>query len=143
MGHFLNYIPKFYLPSTGWTESPEYLETNETFVENNVIIGYDERTKTGVNVKFKVRTPIQNIKQFKDSRLIEKGTVCISKSKVYLKEIAKKLDIKLKGKINIVKLCNDIRTKLIYLELKERTAKTKKKWFYFIYERLPETILNE
>ena len=143
VGHFLNYIPKFYHPDEGWYESPEYLNNSETFVENNIIIGYDERSKTGVHIRFKIRNPIQNIKQFKDSRLIEKGSVCSSKSKVYLKEIAEKLGIKIKGKINVTKLCNDIRTKLIYYELKERIGKTNKKFFYFIYERRPETNLDD
>lgn len=142
VGHLLNYIPKFYHPNDLWFESPEYLNPEQNFVENNVIIGYDERSLTGIHMRFKIRNPIQNIKQFRDSRLIEKGTVCSSKSKFYLKEIAEKLNIKQKGKINVIKLCNDIRTKLIYLELKERTNNTNKKWFYFIYERRPETILN-
>ena len=143
VGHLLNYIPKFYTPTEGWFESPEYLEPSQTFVENNVIIGYDERSKTGVHIRFKVRSPIQNIKQFKDSRLIEKGSVCSSKSKFYLKEISNKIGIPAKGKINVFTLCGDIRTRLIYLELKERLAKTNKKWFYFIYERRPETILDQ
>ena len=143
VGHFLNYIPKFYHPENGWFESPEYLNNTEIFVENSLIIGYDERSKTGVHIRFKVRNPIQNIKQFKDSRLIEKGSVCSSKSKIYLKDIANKLGIKQKGKINVTNLCNDIRTKLIYFELKERVAKTNKKFFYFIYERRPETIIEE
>ena len=142
VGHFLNYIPKFYHPDDGWFESPEYLNNTENFVENNIIVGYDERSKTGIHIRFKVRNPIQNIKQFRDSRLIEKGSVCSSKSKIYLKEIANKLGIKQKGKINVTNLCNDIRTKLIYFELKERVAKTNKKFFYFIYERRPETIIE-
>ena len=142
VGHFLNYIPKFYHPADGWFESPEYLNNTENFVENNIIVGYDERSKTGIHIRFKVRNPIQNIKQFRDSRLIEKGSVCSSKSKIYLKEIANKLGIKQKGKINVTNLCNDIRTKLIYFELKERVAKTNKKFFYFIYERRPETIIE-
>ena len=142
VGHLLNYIPKFYTPNDGWFESPEYLNPEEKFVESSIIIGYDERSATGVHIRFKIRNPIQNIKQHKDSRLIEKGSVCSSKSKSYLKEISEKLGIKLKGKINVVNLCNDIRTKLIYLELKERNEKTNKKWFYFIYERRPETIIN-
>lgn len=142
IGHYLNFIPKFYHPNDGWYESPEYLDPTENFVESSIIIGYDERSKTGVHIRFKVRNPIQNIKQFKDSRLIEKGSVCSSKSKLYLKEIAQKIGIKLNGKINVVNLCNEIRTKLIYLELKERIAKTNKKWFYFIYERRPETIVT-
>ena len=143
VGHFLNYIPKFYTPENGWFESPEYLTNTDNYIENDLIVGYDERSKTGVHTRFKVRNPIQNIKQFKDSRLIEKGSVCSSKSKIYLKEIAEKLGIKLKGKINVSNLCNDIRTKLIYFELKERVSKTKKKFFYFIYERRPETNADE
>jgi hypothetical protein len=142
-GHFLKYIPKFYHPIDGWFESPEYITNVENLIENNIIVGYDERSKTGVHIRFKVRNPIQNIKQYKDSRLIEKGSVCSSKSKIFLKEIAEKLGIKPKGKINVTNLCNDIRTKLIYFELKERATKSKKKFFYFIYERRPETILDE
>lgn len=142
IGHLLNYIPKFYHPIDKWFESPEYLDSNMSFTENNIIIGYDERSKTGIHVRFKVRSPIQNIKQYKDSRLIERGSVCSSKSKIYLKEFAQKIGITIKGKINVVKLCSEIRTKLIYLELKERVANTDKKWFYFIYERRPETILD-
>jgi hypothetical protein len=141
IGHFLNRIPKFYHQDTGWTESPEYLDQDIQFEENSVIVGYDERSKTGVHIRFKIRNPIQNIKQFKDSRLIEKGSVCSSKNKIYLKEIAKKLDIKLEGKLNVETLCSNIRTKLLFLEIKERMAKTKKKWFYFIYENRPETIM--
>lgn len=140
-GHFLNQIPKFYIPEQGWFESPEYLNTLDKFIENNIIIGYDERSKTGIHVRFKVRNPIQNIKQYKDSRLIEKGSVCSSKSKEFLNKIVKNLSIKIKDKNNVIKLCSIIRTKLIYLELKERLAGTKKKWFYFIYEQRPETII--
>ena len=140
VGHFLNTIPKLYHPKSQWFESPEYLTDSSQFKENSTLIGYDERSKTGVHIRFKIRSPIQNIKQYKDSRLIEKGSVCSSKSKVYLKEIAQKLGIKIEKKINVNKLCNQIRTKLIYLELKERIADTKNKWFYFIYEKRPETV---
>lgn len=142
VGHFLNKIPKFYHPDTQWFESPEYLTDVSHFTENSILIGYDERSKTGVHIRFKIRTPIQNIKQYKDSRLIEKGSVCSSKNKIYLKEIAQKLGIKLEKKMNVNKLCNQIRTKLIYLELKERIAGTKVKWFYFIYEKRPEIVDN-
>jgi len=64
------------------------------------------------------------------------------KNKPYLREISKKLKIKMPEKINVYTLCSEIRTRLIYLELKERTSGSKNKWFYFIYERRPETILN-
>jgi hypothetical protein len=141
-GHFLSKVPRFYHPANGWFENPEYLDATQEFVENNILVGYDERSKTGIHIRFKIRNTIQNIKQFKDSRLIEKGSVCSSKSKVYLKAIALKLGIKMRDKINVNVLCNDIRTKLIYLELKERIAKSKKKYFYFIYERRPEVLVE-
>lgn len=142
VGHFLSNIPKFYHPKDGWFESPEYLTEDHTYVENDVIIGYDERSKTGVHIRFKIRTPIQNIKQYRDSRMIERGSVCAYKSKTYMKSIAQKIGIRFKPgeKLNVSTLCNSIRTKLIYLELKERLANTKKKWFYFIYEKRPETM---
>ena len=124
----------------GWFESPEYLNGHDDFIENTILIGYDERSKTGIHNKFKIRKPIQNIKQFKDTRLIEKGTVCTSKDKLYLKKIAHTLGIVIKGRINVSNLCNEIRTKLIYFELKERIAKTKIKYFYFIYENRPDII---
>lgn len=140
VGHFMSNIPKFYF-KTGWIESPEYLETKK-FTENNVIIGYDERSKTGVHMRFKIRNPIQIIKQYEDTRLIEKGSVCATKNKLFLIDTAKKLGVKSLSKINAINLCNEIRTRLIYLELKERMNNTKIKWYYFIYERRPETILN-
>lgn len=139
IGHFLDINPKFYHPNEDWSNNPEYLDFNNNYVENDILVGYDERSKTGVHIRFKIRTPIQNIEKHKDSRLIEKGSICTSKSKTYLRDIAKKLGIKVKDKVNVNKLCRDIRTKLIYFELKEREAKSNKKFFYFIYERRPET----
>ena len=63
---------------------------------------------------------------------------------MYLQEISKKIGIdkKSRKKNNVTTICDDIRTRLIYLELKERIAKTNIKWFYFIYEKRPETVSN-
>jgi hypothetical protein len=66
--------------------------------------------------------------------LIEKGTVCKSKSKSYLRNIAKILDITIPDKVNVDELCMLIRAKLIRFELKERIKKSKIKYFYFHYE---------
>ncbi len=77
---------------------------------------------------------MHNIKKYKDTRLIEKGTVCKSKSKPYLKQIAKKLDVTIPDKVNVDELCVLIRAKLIRFELKERIKKSKVKYFYFHYE---------
>ena len=137
VGHIVNNIPKFYHPITKWTEHPEYLDTPK-FKENNIIIGYDDRSSTGLHTRFKIRNPIQNIKQYKDARLIEKGGVCSSKNKVYLRSLAEKIGAKIREKINTPEICDIIRTRLMYLELKEREIGSDIKWFYFIHEKRPE-----
>jgi hypothetical protein len=148
VGHGLTEIPRFYMPDMGgWINDPSFIESSKFIKENSIVIGYDERSSTGISIKFKLRNPIQNIKQYKDTRSIEKGSVCSTKSKIYIKEIAKKLDIELdkNKKINVDDLCMKIRTKLIYYELKEqmKPEKDKKlKFFYFIYQNRPETVQN-
>jgi hypothetical protein len=134
IGHYIGKFPRIYHPEKGWTEDPTYIQNEQDYIENDIIVGYDERSKTGVHIRFKLRAPIHNIKKFKDTRLIEKGTVCKSKSKVYLRQIAKKLDIIVPDKVNVDELCMLIRAKLIRFELKERIKKSKTKYFYFHYE---------
>lgn len=140
IGHIMDEVPKFFHPDKGgWFESPEYIDTVVNFKENNIIIGYDEKVKNSVNIRFKVRPPLQNITKSKDSRKIEKGSVCSSsKSKIFLKAISKKLGVEINPKMNVTSICDKIRRKLIYNELKERMdSKSRKKWFYFSYERQP------
>jgi len=135
IGHYISKFPRIYHPEKGWTEDPTYIQNDQEYIENDYIIGYDEKSKTGVHVRFKIRNPIHNIKKHKDSRLIEKGTVCKSKSKSYLRAVAKKIDIILPEKFNVEELCALLRSKLIRLELKERIKKSKIKYFYFHYEQ--------
>ncbi len=135
VGHFLKKVPRFYIPDDGWKDDPTYSEIDKSIKENPIIIGYDSRSKTGLSVKFKLRSPIQHIKQYKDNRLIEKGAICSTKSKNFLKDIAKKLNIDLENNsFNVENLCQQIRTKLIYNELKGRIDGKPIRWFYFIYE---------
>jgi hypothetical protein len=139
IGHYISKFPKLYIPDKGWDENPTYLQNEQEFKENNLLVGFDERSNTGVHIRFKIRNPIHNIKKYKDSRQTEKGTVCKSKSKEYLREAAKKLDITIPDKVNVEDLCVAIRSKLIRLELKERIKKSNVKYFYFFYEQRPET----
>ena len=140
LGHYISKFPRVYHPEKGWDENPTYIQNENSYIENNLIVGFDERSSTGVHIRFKIRNPIHNIKKHRDSRLTEKGTVCKSKSKSYLKHTAEKLDVVVPDKVNVEELCMLIRSKLIRLELKERIAKTKKKYFYFHYEQKPEDI---
>lgn len=145
VGHFIGNIPRFYLPTAQekdeWHDDMTYLEKTTQYKENSIIIGYDDKTKTGINVKFKLRSPIQNIKQYKDTRQIEKGSICITKSKQYLRQIAKQLGLPESefSKANVEDLCMKIRTRLIYYELKARQSNSNIKFFYFLHEIKPET----
>ncbi len=139
IGHYISKFPKIFIPDKGWDENPTYLQNEQEYVENDLIVGFDERSTTGVHIRFKIRNPIHNIKQHKDSRQTEKGTVCKSKSKEYLKSVAKKLGAVLPDKVNVEELCSVIRSKLIRLELKERIKRSNIKYFYFFYEQRPET----
>lgn len=146
IGHFIGKIPRFYNPNKGgWYDDITYLEYNKNYKENDIIIGYDDKSKTGINVRFKLRNPIQNITQYKDTRQIEKGSVCSTKSKTYLYQIAKKLEIDEKSiqKNSVEDICMKIRTRLIYNELKERSSNSNIKYFYFLHEIKPELMITD
>ena len=146
IGHFIKKIPRFYHPERNWYEVPDYINSIPIrWKENSIIIGYDERSRTGVHVRFKIRSPIQNVKQFKDTRKIEKGSVCSSKSKEYLFEVARLLKIDIPGKMNVGTLCDIIRARLIRNEIEERKKfDSNIKWFYHYFDNTrPETLMGE
>jgi len=135
IGHYIYKFPKLYIPESGFQEEPTYIQADEDYIENDIIVGYDERSKTGVRIRFKLRAPKHKKKSHNDARLIEKGVVCSSKSKTELRELMEKLNIYHPDKSNIIDMCSVIRSKLIRLELKERIKKSKIKYFYFHYEQ--------
>ena len=138
-------IPRFYHPESGWYEVPDYVNTTIIrWKENPIIVGYDEKSRTGVHVRFKIRNPIQNVRQFKDTRKIEKGSVCSSKSKEYLFDIARKLKIDIPPKLNVGTLCDIIRARLIKNEIEERKKPDSNiKWFYHYFDNTrPETLID-
>lgn len=145
IGHFMKKIPRFYHPESGWYEVPDYVNTTIIrWRENPIIIGYDEKSRTGVHVRFKIRNPIQNVKQYKDTRKIEKGSVCSSKSKEYLFDVARQLKIDIPSKLNVGTLCDIIRARLIKNEIEERKKPDSNvKWFYHYFDNTrPETLID-
>lgn len=134
IGHFLQDVPRFYHPNRGWFSSPEYLEVKEKWIENPIIIGYTEKSKTGIHIRFKLRKPIQDIKLYKDSRLIEKGSMCSTRSKPFLFNLCQKLKIRIGENTSIHRICNEIKSRLMYLELLERSRGTRLKFFYNYFE---------
>lgn len=137
VGHFLQKSPKFFHPDRGWFSSPEYLINKKQWIENPIIVGYHVKSKTGIHIRFKLRKPVQKIKIYKDARLIEKGSICSTRSKTSLLAICKKLQIEMEPKSSITKICIEIKARLMYLELIERSKGTNIKFFYSHFE-MPE-----
>lgn len=132
IGHYIGKIPTFYSNDV-WYSNSKYVSSKK-FVENNLLIGFDEKTQNGIHMRFKIRNPIQKIEKYADTRLIETGTVCKSKSKKFLIDIKNKLGIDMEDKLNVENLCYKIRQKLIRMELNERKKGSNVKYFYFHYE---------
>lgn len=137
IGHILGEVPRMYNPETDWSNNPEYLgRLKYDYKENDIIIGYYEKSKTGIEVRFKLRRPIQFIKIHTDTRMIERGSVCTSIKKHELFQLCEKLGIK-DPCIGIKDVCNIIRVKLIENEIAERRKGTNIKWFYHLIEKQP------
>ena len=142
IGHMVKNLAKFWYlyNKLEWNSDPEYVKNSTIFNENPIIIGYDDKSRTAVNIQFKIRSPIQTIKKHRDARFIERGGVCSSKPKTTLIKLAIKLEIGTKEELsefNVTRLTDEIRVKLIYNELRERIKRTNIKWFYFYYETQP------
>jgi hypothetical protein len=77
----------------------------------------------------------------KDTRTIERGIVCSTKSKDDLVDIARKLGIDTKkmqrGDFRIKTLCDMIKNKLLEMEMKHRQRDDKYKVFYLWNEQQP------
>lgn len=118
VGHILtkNRIQRFYTPQ-GWFNG-NITEIVDNAVENDIIIGFYERTEDSIEFKFKLRTPIHLMKMEVDTRLQEKGVVCETRNKKYLEAIAKKLNITQFG--TNFNICETIKQDLLHRELKDR-----------------------
>ena len=138
IGHVYDEKIKFYHPMKYWFNKLDYNKLNIDFKENNIIIGYLEKTKLGFDIAFKLRKPISNnSNKKKDLRNIETGLNCLNKDKNDLIQLCKKLNINLdKIKLRKNTLCNLIKNELIYRELEERKKMSTIKYFYFYWELL-------
>jgi hypothetical protein len=152
IGHLLNKYDKIeiFLPEHDWIDTNEVItEPTKNLVENDIIIGYLEKSKTNIEVKFKLRPPLHKIKMHKDTRKNIRGNTCNTIKKKNLLEICKQLDIDVtKTKTNTNNLCEEIKNTLMGLELisrrkyyklteKEKKEKKRIKWFYLHLEEQP------
>lgn len=152
VGHFLSvdktrlkYPIIYNLNTKTWIPLYDYFYNAESINENEnpIIIGYYQIVPNYLDVKFKIRKPLQDIKKSTDNRLIEKGSICFTKTKEYLIELTKKLNLKVDSNKNKL-ICDIIKDELIKRELEsikdfyKKKKNTKVKWFYFQFENIPQ-----
>lgn len=125
------------------------LNRHLTLKENNLLIGQFE-TMEGV-MKLKLRRPVQAIKAelgsrakaearregFVDTRLIERGTVCETKSKAELIAFAQILGLKVPHESRVKTLCELIRDSLVASEIKARESNTRYAYIYSWWSEVP------
>ncbi len=137
VGHFMSDTPKLYTPVM-WIITQDFTEPEYEYVENDIIIGFYEKSQNSINYKFKLRNPKHKLIQKKDRRELEKGVVCEIKHKNLLEIIAKQLNIQ-HGNTNI-EICFAIKQYLLYMEFKDRNDYRKGKvpirtrWCYMQHE---------
>ena len=113
-------------------------------IENDIVVGFYEQSKLQLEIKFKLRPPIQLMSKFEDARRNERGTFCNSFKKGDLMLLLKKLDIKT-DEIKISSICKIIKHNLIHRELEERRRYWSlsedeqrkhpiRRWFYMHFE---------
>jgi hypothetical protein len=131
VGHAIGATVRLYIPRDKLFRSiPQYTDYSTIkWVENPIIIGYDEFSKSGIRLNFKLREPILPNTDISDARNINRGRICASQTHTYLLTIAQQLHIKITPK-NISMICRAIRTELMRRETAERARNTKIKWFY-------------
>jgi hypothetical protein len=142
IGHFLKNTPRFYRPDLDWHDVPEYVIAGTVYVENDLIVGYHEKSGGGFKITFKLRTPIHKIVRYEDVRKIEKGSICSTYSKSFLVELLKKLGDTTDNTHNVPTLCQRIEARLLFNELQERKKGTNIKWFYSFWEPRPDQHFN-
>jgi hypothetical protein len=142
--------PRLLDPDTlEYHEHPELSQSYEMpSVENSKMVGYYERMPTSLEVKFKLRPPIQKIERHKDNRMIETGSACSTRKKEELQTIMKNLGIKGVESDSIKDMCNTIKIFLMeqdmrelrrvhHLSAAERQKHPRVRWFYLHFEKQP------
>lgn len=139
VGHLISTVARCYDPNIGlgdaWFDVPTF-STSREWKDNDIIVGYDTKNKSALRVLFRVRTPIHKMKKVDDVRKAERGIMCASLSKPRIEAIAKSIGVE-KLSNNIENMCEDVRARLIYLDIAERNKGTNIKWFYNFWENQP------
>lgn len=120
-------------------------------VENSHYVGYYERTPSSLEVRFKIRPPVQKIEKHKDNRMVETGSSCNTRKKEEHQAIIKNLGLKPDFDVetaSIKDMCNYIKVYLMEQDLRdlrrvhhlsqaERVRHPRVRWFYLHFEKQP------
>ncbi len=137
VGFHIDKVPRIYHPDNGWYDAVEYVDKCANYQENDIIVGVIEKTASGLHYRFKLRTPIHKQIKNGDTRKIEKGSLCKSKSKEELLGLLTALGVKHDGTGSSNMLCNELQARLMYLEIAERKKKSNIKYLYHFWECSP------
>lgn len=145
--------PRLLDPSSlEFQDHPELSQAYEMpSVENEHYVGYYERTPSSLEVRFKIRPPVQKIEKHRDNRMIETGSSCSTRKKEEHQAIIKKLGLKPEFDIetaSIKEMCNYIKVYLMEQDLRdlrrvhhmskaERVRHPRVRWFYLHFEKQP------
>lgn len=137
--HLISIIPRIYIDNK-WEQNNTFVKSYSTiYPENDKLIGYYEKQENDLEMKFKIRNPIQDIDIYTDQRKIKKGSACNTFKKGELLKILKDLGINVRDK-KIKTICESIKMFLLKNEIKELNKPENKrvKWFYFHFEKQPK-----
>jgi hypothetical protein len=140
VGHFILPSPRLFHPERGWEEATLAAERPEAQTENDLIVGYYEKSPGAIELKFKLRTPVHKIVRHRDQRMTERGFICLTCKREELQETADLLSLSLQGS-TIRDMCVEIKLELMRRELsarrRARHGTPPLRWFYMHFEHMP------
>lgn len=134
IGHFFTMDIKILNSKRQWVTNNNFnkLTTLKSlYQDNKYVIGFLEKDKAGLYISFKLKLDNQK-KEVIDSRKTISGSICETYEKDKLIEICEKLDIEYANRKAI--MCDQIKMKLIQLEIKARRENSKIRYFKFYWE---------
>jgi hypothetical protein len=128
IGYMRNYSAVIYYNGTFTEVNKPLIFANVGTRENTNLIGYLEILDN--TMKFKTRKP--SAVTSSDMRKMERGMVCLTKTKKQLLDLCKLIGVNTAKLENTTstKICQTIMLRLIELEIKQREKKTNIKYFY-------------
>ena len=125
------------------SDYPKWIEVSKTslnirtqYLEGTPIIGYVE--PTGNIIKFKYRRADRDRAGVRDTRTLERGSSCDTRSKRDIINIVNELNIKVSAEMAIKDICNKVYMRLLEKEMAERKKESKVKYFYMFYDEVPK-----